>query len=98
MALGAAWGLRKLAVPQTLRQVLRYVEDRFKQVKASQSIPYPVDFKIDPGTGLRPNFSLLDGLSAATLAGKEWAGLLGYRLMGWTQELFPAPAIRRPAN
>ena len=26
-------------------------------------IPYPVDFKIDPITGLRPNFNLLDGLS-----------------------------------
>jgi uncharacterized SAM-binding protein YcdF (DUF218 family) len=57
-----------------------------------QVIPYPVDFKIDPATGLRPGFSLLDGLSATTLAGKEWAGLLGYRLMGWTRELFPAPA------
>jgi uncharacterized SAM-binding protein YcdF (DUF218 family) len=55
-------------------------------------IPYPVDYKIDPQTGLRANFNLLDGLSAATLAGKEWAGLLGYRLMGWTRELFPAPA------
>lgn len=61
-------------------------------------IPYPVDYKIDPETGLRPNFSLLDGLSAATLAGKEWAGLLGYRLMGWTRELFPAPAIQPPAS
>jgi uncharacterized SAM-binding protein YcdF (DUF218 family) len=54
-------------------------------------IPYPVDYKIDPITGLRPNFSLLDGLSAVTLAGKEWAGLIGYRLMGWTRRLFPAP-------
>jgi uncharacterized SAM-binding protein YcdF (DUF218 family) len=55
-------------------------------------IPYPVDFKIDPRTGLSAGFSLLDGLSAATLAGKEWAGLLGYRLMGWTRQLFPEPA------
>jgi len=54
-------------------------------------LPYPVDFKIDPQTGLRANFSLLDGLSASTLAGKEWVGLAGYRLMGWTRELFPAP-------
>jgi uncharacterized SAM-binding protein YcdF (DUF218 family) len=61
-------------------------------------IPYAVDYKIDPETGLRPNFSLLDGLSTATLAGKEWAGLLGYRLMGWTRELFPAPAIQQPAS
>jgi uncharacterized SAM-binding protein YcdF (DUF218 family) len=54
-------------------------------------IPYPVDFKVDPKTGLRANFSLLDGLGASTLAGKEWAGLVGYRLLGWTRELFPAP-------
>jgi uncharacterized SAM-binding protein YcdF (DUF218 family) len=54
-------------------------------------IPYPVDYRIDPQTGLRPNFSLLDGLGAGSLAGKEWAGLLGYRLMGWTRELLPAP-------
>ncbi len=55
-------------------------------------IPYPVDFKVDPRTGLSAGFSLLDGLSASTLAGKEWAGLVGYRLMGWTRELFPSPA------
>jgi uncharacterized SAM-binding protein YcdF (DUF218 family) len=59
-------------------------------------IPYPVDYKIDPKTGLGANFSLLDGLGAITLAGKEWAGLVGYRLMGWTREVFPAPAISRP--
>ena len=61
-------------------------------------IPYPVDYKIDPGTGLRPNFSLLDGLSTSTSAGKEWAGLVGYRLMGWTRKFFPAPAIRTPTG
>ena len=55
-------------------------------------IPYPVDYKIDPQTGLRANFNLLDGLGASTLAGKEWAGLLGYRLMGWTRQLFPTVA------
>lgn len=54
-------------------------------------IPYPVDYRIDPATGLRADFSLLDGLGAATLAGKEWTGLAGYWLMGWTQELFPSP-------
>jgi uncharacterized SAM-binding protein YcdF (DUF218 family) len=53
-------------------------------------IPYPVDFKTDPSTAFRANFNLLDGLGASTTAGKEWAGLLGYRLMGWTRELLPA--------
>jgi len=61
-------------------------------------IPYPFDYKIDPQTGLRANLSLLDGLTASTLAGKEWAGLVGYRLMGWTRELLPAPAGQRPAG
>ena len=55
-------------------------------------IPYPVDYKIDPESALRPNFNLLDGLSAATIAGKEWVGLAAYRLFGWTRELFPRPA------
>ncbi|MBV9377768.1 MAG: YdcF family protein [Alphaproteobacteria bacterium] len=54
-------------------------------------IPYPVDYKVDPRTGLRPRFNLLEGLGAGTLAGKEWAGLVGYRLMGWTRQLLPGP-------
>jgi uncharacterized SAM-binding protein YcdF (DUF218 family) len=57
-------------------------------------IAYPVDYKIDPRAGLRADFNLLDGLGTTTLAGKEWAGLLGYWLKGWTRELFPAPAIQ----
>jgi uncharacterized SAM-binding protein YcdF (DUF218 family) len=57
-----------------------------------QVIPYPVDFRVDPRTGLRANFSLLEGLSTITLAGKEWAGLAWYRLLGWTGDLFPAPS------
>jgi uncharacterized SAM-binding protein YcdF (DUF218 family) len=54
-------------------------------------IPYPVDFKVDPRTGLRADFNLLDGLGKTTAAGKEWVGLVSYRLLGWTGELFPAP-------
>jgi uncharacterized SAM-binding protein YcdF (DUF218 family) len=59
-------------------------------------IPYPVDYKIDPRTGLHANFSLVDGLSASGVAGKEWIGLAGYRLMGWTRELLPAPEPGKP--
>jgi len=61
-------------------------------------IPYPVDFKVDPRTGLSPNFNLLDGLTASTLAGKEWVGLVAYRVMGWTRELFPAPTVEMSKN
>src|SRR5262249_35165901 len=59
-------------------------------------VPYPVDYKIDPRTGLRANFSLLYVLGTTTLAGKEWAGLFGYWLMGWTREVFPALEFQPP--
>jgi uncharacterized SAM-binding protein YcdF (DUF218 family) len=55
-------------------------------------IPYPVDFKVDPSAVWRPNFNLIEGLGTATTAGKEWAGLVGYRLRGWTEEFFPSPS------
>jgi len=57
-------------------------------------IPYPVDFKVDPNTVWRGNFNLVEGLGTATTAGKEWAGLAGYRLRGWTEEFFPAADTR----
>ena len=63
-----------------------------------QVIPYPVDFSIDPRTEFRASFNLVDGLHDSTLAGHEWAGLVGYRLMGWTRELFPAPTTQAPTG
>jgi uncharacterized SAM-binding protein YcdF (DUF218 family) len=56
--------------------------------------PYPVDFSIDPRADLRASLSLVDGLNDSTLAGHEWVGLVAYRLMGWTLELFPAPGAQ----
>jgi uncharacterized SAM-binding protein YcdF (DUF218 family) len=58
------------------------------------AIPYPVDFKVDPNTVWRGNFNLVEGLGTATTAGKEWAGLAGYRLRGWTEEFFPSAGTR----
>jgi uncharacterized SAM-binding protein YcdF (DUF218 family) len=55
-------------------------------------IPYAVDFRTDPGSGRRLDFDLLAGLAASTVALKEWVGLVAYRLLGWTRELFPGPA------
>ena len=57
-------------------------------------IPYPVDFKVNPNTVWRGNFNLVEGLGTATTAGKEWAGLAGYRLRGWTEEFFPSAGTR----
>lgn len=59
-------------------------------------IPYPVGQKIDPETGLRPGFDLSGGLATAALAGKEWVGLVAYRIFGWIPELFPGPAAAAP--
>lgn len=61
-------------------------------------IPYPVGQKIDPATGLRPGFDLSAGLDTATLAGKEWVGLVAYRIFGWTPELFPGPSAIAPGR
>ena len=63
-----------------------------------QVIPYPVDFSIDPRKDLRANFDLVGFLNDSTLAGHEWVGLVGYRLIGWTQELFPAPTSQVPKD
>jgi uncharacterized SAM-binding protein YcdF (DUF218 family) len=57
-------------------------------------IPYPVDFKVNPNTVWRGNFNLVEGLGTATTACKEWAGLAGYRLRGWTEEFFPSAGTR----
>jgi len=55
-------------------------------------IPYPVDFRSRGNADLfRPAASIAIGLSTADLAAHEWIGLATYRLMGMTQELFPAP-------
>jgi uncharacterized SAM-binding protein YcdF (DUF218 family) len=59
-----------------------------------QVIPYPVDFSIDPRTDMRVSFNLVNGLNYSALASHEWVGLVGYRVMGWTRELFPAPSTQ----
>jgi uncharacterized SAM-binding protein YcdF (DUF218 family) len=62
-----------------------------------QVIPYPVDFS-DPRTDLHASFDLVRLLNDSTVAGHEWAGLVGYRLMGWTRKLFPAPTSQAPTG
>ncbi len=42
------------------------------------------------GGGRRPGFGLMDGLFLLTVAEKEWIGLAAYRLLGWTDRLFPS--------
>ena len=57
-------------------------------------LAYPVDFNAlpaAPGEGLRLDFDLGRGLFLARLALHEWLGLVAYRLLDWTDVLFPAP-------
>lgn len=55
-------------------------------------LPYPVDFQTSGGIDWRSRPSLARGLAEATRASKEWVGLLAYRLLGWSNSLFPHPA------
>ncbi len=50
---------------------------------------YPVDYLTAGLGGRRPGFGLMDRLFLLTVAEKEWIGLAAYRLLGWTDRLFP---------
>jgi uncharacterized SAM-binding protein YcdF (DUF218 family) len=55
-------------------------------------VPYPVDYRVrEVGRFGGPRVSMARGLEALDLAAHEWAGLVAYRLLGRTSELFPAP-------
>ena len=53
-------------------------------------IPYPVDYRTTPGKH-EIFTSLSKGLPLFTSAIKEWLGLAYYRMLGHSDELFPAP-------
>lgn len=50
---------------------------------------WPVDFEANPSAGFY--LDLGNRLSRFNGGLKEWMGLVGYRLLGWTDRLFPAP-------
>lgn len=52
-------------------------------------IPYPVDYRTLPRDQW-PLLETLNQLDLFTLAAKEWVGLVGYHLMGRTDDWFPA--------
>ncbi len=61
---------------------------RITQAATARSTVAPVARAAGPGSW-RPGFGLMHGLSFLTLAEKEWIGLAVYRLLGWTDRLFP---------
>jgi uncharacterized SAM-binding protein YcdF (DUF218 family) len=61
------------------------------RVVGFQVEPYPVEFRTartHPFAGFAPGS---DALNYLDMAAKEWIGLVGYRLMGKTDALFPEP-------
>lgn len=53
-------------------------------------IAYPVDYGTAPD-GSGSSYAVMDGMSAAHWAIREWVGLLYYRVMGRTNTVFPGP-------
>lgn len=54
---------------------------------------WPVDYRTDPGSGWRRwRVPAGERLTQLDEAAREWVGLAAYRLLGWTDALFPAPA------
>jgi uncharacterized SAM-binding protein YcdF (DUF218 family) len=55
-------------------------------------VPYPVDYTTFSGAGdFGAGFDLVDGMTRASRAIREYIGLVAYRLSGRTKALFPAP-------
>lgn len=53
--------------------------------------PYPVDYLTDGTVSLAFDFELSKELRRMDIAAHEWVGLLGYSLLGWTDEIYPQP-------
>ncbi len=52
-------------------------------------IPYPSGYRTARQAGPVVSFDILDGFDLAYVALHEWVGLVAYRIMGYTNELFP---------
>jgi uncharacterized SAM-binding protein YcdF (DUF218 family) len=52
-------------------------------------VPYPVDYRTEAKP--RPGFLLSEHLALVDVVVKEWAGLVAYRILGYTNRLLPAP-------
>lgn len=56
-----------------------------------ETIPYPVDFSVNPNLTYEAPMSLSMGLSGFYSAAHEWIGLVAYWLAGQTFSAFPKP-------
>jgi uncharacterized SAM-binding protein YcdF (DUF218 family) len=60
-------------------------------------IPYPVDYRTTGTFVSATIFDLAGRLADLDTAAKEWLGLIGYRLLGRTNTLFPGPEPEPPS-
>ena len=60
-----------------------------------QILPYPVDYLTDGRGSFGAGFRPLGGMMALSRAGREWTGLLAYRILGRIDDLFPGPSAIR---
>ncbi|MGE0629782.1 MAG: YdcF family protein [Hyphomicrobiaceae bacterium] len=59
-------------------------------------VPWPVDYRARPALALSLELDALPaGLQRSDVAVKEWIGLVGYWLMGRTEDLLPGPDTAR---
>ena len=57
-----------------------------------RALAYPVDYMTPGRASATVGFELTGSLSRLTLAMHEWIGLIVYRVLGWTDRLYPRPA------
>jgi uncharacterized SAM-binding protein YcdF (DUF218 family) len=55
-------------------------------------VPYPVDYTTDGHYDFDIELDFNGRMGDTARAVKEWLGLIAYRIYGWTDSIFPAPA------
>lgn len=63
----------------------------FRTAGWREIVPYPVDYLTIRNARAKLRFNLRAGLNGLRAAQHEWIGLVTYRFMGFSDELFPAP-------
>jgi uncharacterized SAM-binding protein YcdF (DUF218 family) len=60
-----------------------------------QVVPYPVDYGTGAGSGHFPfSFNFSQNFDQLSVALKEWIGMFANRLLGHSEDYFPAPLLR----
>lgn len=67
----------------------------FRRAGWDDVVPYPAEYLAGKWEDAwRPGFGLTSSLADLSLALHEWIGLVAYRVLDWTDSLYPAPESR----